>query len=71
MKLFKLVTIFFGVVLVLTITTILYDLASYDPSYINRKAITFSFNNLNSSKVYQLYKRTEKLYYYSYHYIFF
>ena len=65
MKLFKIVVILFGAVLILIISTLLYDLAYYDPSYINRNAITFNVNNLNSRKVYKLFKRAEKLYYYS------
>ena len=65
MKLFKIILILFGTLLVLIISAPLYDLAYYDPSYINRKAITFSVNNLNSKKVYKLFKRAEKLYYYT------
>ena len=65
MKLFKVVLMLFGLVLILITSVLLYDLAYYDPSYINRNAITFSVNNLNSKKVYKLYKRAEKLYYYT------
>ena len=65
MKLFKIILILFGTLLVLIISALVYDLAYYDPSYINRNAITFSVNNLNSKKVYKLYKRAEKLYYYT------
>ena len=65
MKLFKTILILFGILSVLIILTLLYDLAYYDPSYINRSKITFSVNNLNSRKVYELFKHAEKLYYYS------
>tara|TARA_B100001123_G_scaffold442691_1_gene586878 strand:+ start:15 stop:2051 length:2037 start_codon:yes stop_codon:yes gene_type:complete len=63
MKLFKLVLAFFGISLILIICTILYDLANYDPSYLNRNSITFSVNNLNSKKVKKLFRYSEKLYY--------
>ena len=42
---------------------VLYDLASYDPSYINRSSINFSVNNLNSkyiSKIYKYYNNLNK-----------
>ena len=45
------------------ITVIVYDMAYYDPSYINRNVVTFSFNNLNSKKVKNLFKHAEKIYY--------
>jgi len=65
MKLFKIILILFGTLLVLIISALLYDLAYYDPSYINRNPITFSVNNLNSRKVYKLLKSVEKIYYYT------
>jgi len=65
MKLFKIFLILFGTLLVLITSALLYDLAYYDPSYINRNPITFSVNNLNSRKVYKLFKRAEKIYYYT------
>ena len=37
-------------VLILLISVVLFDLASYDSSYINKKSLTFSTNNLNSKK---------------------
>ena len=64
MKFFKLVAIFLGTLLILTISAILYDLAYYDPSYLNRNSITFSFNNLNSKKVKKLFSYSKKIYYY-------
>ena len=63
MKLFKLAAIFFVTILILIISIILYDLAYYDPSYINRNSITFSINNLNSTKVKKLFLHSKKLYF--------
>ena len=37
-------------VLILLISLVLFDLTSYDSSYINKKSLTFSTNNLNSKK---------------------
>ena len=65
MKLLKNILMLFGILLFLIISALLYDLAYYDPSYINRNAFTFSVNNLNSRKVKKLFKRAEKLYYYT------
>ena len=64
MKLFKLTITFFIAILILTILVIIYDLAYYDPTYINRSQITFSVNNLNSKKVKKLFKYPEKFIYY-------
>jgi len=64
MKLFKLVAIFSIAVFILAIGALTYDMASYDPSYLNRKSITFSYNNLNSKKGKKLFKYAEKFYYY-------
>jgi len=63
MKLIKRSAVFFLTVLILFFLAILYDLAYYDPSYLNRSAITFSANNLNSKKVIKLFKKLEKAYY--------
>ena len=63
MKLFKIILILFGSLLILIISTLLYDLAYYDPSYINRNAITFSVNNLNSKKIRKLFIYYDKLFY--------
>jgi len=65
MKLFKTLLILFGSLVILLTSIILYDLAYYDSSYLNRNAITFSVNNLNSKKIKKLFKYSEKLYYYS------
>jgi len=45
------------------VLVILYDLSSYDSSYINRSPITFSENNLNSKKIKKIFKEVEKIYY--------
>ena len=64
-NIFKAIVVFLLTLGILLILIALYDFVNYDPSYINRSAITFSVNNLNSRKVYKLFKRAEKLYYYS------
>lgn len=61
---FKIVAIFFGIIVAVWILVLSYDLAYYDPSYLNRNSITFSINNLNSKKTKKLFKYSEKLYYY-------
>ena len=40
----------------------LFDLAKYDSSYINRSPFTFNINNLNSKKTKKLFKYYENLY---------
>ena len=62
----KLLKLFFKIFLILPIfifLIVLYDLAYYDSSYINRSAITFSPNNLNSKKVKKLFLELDKIYY--------
>ena len=44
------------------VLVILYDLSSYDSSYINRSPITFSENNLNSKKIKKIFKEVEANY---------
>ena len=41
---------------------ILFDLARYDSSYINRSSITFSINNLNSQKSQKFFRYYDNLY---------
>ena len=50
-------------VLFLFTSFILYDLASYDSSYLNRNSITFSINNINSKKVKKILPFYERYYY--------
>ena len=51
---------FFGIILI-AYTAVLYDMADYDPSYVNRKAITFSKQNINSKKIKKFYSHIEKI----------
>jgi len=46
---FKLIKFLF-LLLLLLIFSVIYDLAKYDSSYINKNALTFNINNLNSKK---------------------
>ena len=63
MKLFKVITGALFTIIVLSVLTVAYDLAYYDPSYLNRPSITFSVNNLNSRKIQKLFFHYDKLYY--------
>ena len=63
MKLIKRSAIFFLIVLIFFLLAIIYDLAYYDSSYLNRKSITFSPNNLNSKKIKKLFDQLDKTYY--------
>ena len=63
MKIIKKLTLFISVVLLLIILGILYDLSYYDPSYINRKSVTFNKNNLNSKKIKKTIPKLERYYY--------
>ena len=61
-RIFKPIIIFFVTLIILLILTVLFDLAKYDPSYLNRSSLTFSINNLNSQKTKKLFKYYENLY---------
>jgi len=50
MKILSSIIVLLFTVLILLISVVLFDLASYDSSYINKKSLTFSTNNLNSKK---------------------
>ena len=50
LRILKYFSILFSVAFFLIILFFLFDLSSYDSSYINRNTITFSENNLNSKK---------------------
>ena len=63
-RIFKVATIFFGIIITALVLAVSYDLAYYDSSYLNRNSITFSINNLNSKKTKKLFKYSEKFYYY-------
>ena len=49
-NIFRSIIILLLIGITLLISTVVFDLASYDSSYINRNSITFSINNLNSKK---------------------
>jgi len=49
-------------VIILLFFSILFDLAYYDSSYINRKPLTFSLNNLNSKKITKIFIYFDNLY---------
>ena len=55
-NIFKSIVVFLLTLLILLILIVLYDLANYDSSYINRNSLTFSINNLNSKKTKILFK---------------
>ena len=50
----------FGIILI-ACAAVIYDLAYYDPSYVNRNSITFSKQNINSKKIKKLYSHIEKI----------
>ena len=61
-NIFKSFVVFFLTAIILLVLIVLYDLANYDSSYINRNSLTFSINNLNSQKTKKLFKYYENLY---------
>ena len=48
-------------IILFSFAAILYDLAYYDPSYVNRNSLTFSKQNLNSKKIKKFYSYLEKV----------
>ena len=58
---FKLLIIFF-ILLLIAIFAVIYDLAKYDSSYINRNSVTFNINNLNSKKTIKLFNYFNNIY---------
>lgn len=58
----KSILILFTSILILLILSVLFDLANYDSSYLNRKSLTFSINNLNSKKTKKLIIHLENFY---------
>ena len=55
-RLFKLIILISISFVFLISTFLLFDLAKYDSSYINRSSLTFSVNNLNSHHAKKIYK---------------
>ena len=47
--------------IILSLLAVIYDLSYYDPSYVNRNAITFSKKNINSKKIRKIYSSLEKI----------
>ena len=62
-NLIKIILSISSLLVVIFFLIILYDLSSYDSSYVNRSSFTFSENNLNSKKVKKAFKKVEKVYY--------
>ena len=58
-NIFKSILIFLLTVLILLVIIVLFDLANYDSSYINRNSLTFSINNLNSQKTKKFFRYYE------------
>ena len=58
-NIFKSVIIFFLIGVIVPILMVLFDLANYDSSYINRNSLTFSINNLNSQKTKKFFRYYE------------
>ena len=64
MKIFKFFIFSTLSIVLLIFLAVLYDLSYYDPSYVNRSAITFNKNNLNSKKIKKFYTHIEKIPYF-------
>ena len=64
MKIFKFLILSTLSIVFLIFLAVLYDLSYYDPSYVNRSAITFNKNNLNSKKIKKFYTYIEKIPYF-------
>ena len=54
--------IFFLLFFLILIFSIVYDLAKYDSSYINKNSVTFNINNLNSKKTIKLFNYFNNFY---------
>ena len=63
-KVFKLIISLFFLTTFLLVFVVLYDLAKFDSSYINRKSLTFSINNLNSHHTKKIYTNYLSFYHY-------
>jgi len=57
----SIIVLFLTVIILLTLPVI-FDLANYDSSYVNRNSLTFSINNLNSKKTKKLFRYYNNLY---------
>jgi len=63
-RILKIIAISSFSIVIILISAMLYDLASYDPTYLNRNSITFNYNNLNSKQSKKIFKYSEKVYFY-------
>jgi len=59
---FKSIVKFFFTILILLILLMLYDMANYDSSYLNRRSLTFSIDNLDSKKSINFVRYYDNLY---------
>ena len=59
---FKSIVKFFFTTLILLILLMLYDMANYDSSYLNRRSLTFSVDNLDSKKTINFVRYYDNLY---------
>ena len=59
---FKSIVKFFFTTLILLILLMLYDMANYDSSYLNRRSLTFSIDNLDSKKTINFVRYYDNLY---------
>ena len=59
---FKSIVKFFFTILILLILLMLYDMANYDSSYLNRRSLTFSIDNLDSKKTINFVRYYDNLY---------
>ena len=59
---FKSIVKFFFTTLILLILFMLYDMANYDSSYLNRRSLTFSVDNLDSKKTINFVRYYDNLY---------
>ena len=61
MKFIKKIVFSILIVISLIFIIVIYDLSSFDSSYLNKNSISFSKNNLNSKKVKKLFNEIEKI----------
>ena len=61
MKILKYIFLTTFITVLFALAAIVYDLAYYDTSYVNRSSLTFSKQNLNSKKIKKFYSHIEKI----------
>ena len=62
MNAIRLIIVLLLTVIILLPLLVLFDLANYDSSYVNRNSLTFSINNLNSKKTKKLFRYYNNFY---------